>query len=741
MTTKKNQYSNDINPILKKRLNITLIALVFLVSIISGFLFIYYQQNFKRYMHIEARSTLENVSSQNALAIEKQLTERQHVLELLASSLGETYNFKIPDMLEKLSYYKDSYNFYNMGIINKNGICYTTLGEQLDLSSYDYFTNGMKGIASITKSYLSEDQSVFLNIFTYPIYKGNNVELLLTATYDSNLLAQLLEMPSFNGKGRSIIIDKDSSLVIQSDGLSNNDILFQYSNYKELFESDANQLKSNFIECTLNDIEYLVYYEPLNINNWYIVSFIEKAYVYENSKIIANNMTFAVLLIFSILLLFAGILIISYNKYQVKLSQIIFIDSLTQEKNLECLKLDFKRMSRSERKNKSLIIIDIEKFKTINLLYGSQVGDTLLKYIFRAFKSELPSDTLYKDNADIFVGIISHKTKKELIEKLEKLHNRLERDIDEHVIVPITISIGVCSIDNSDDLHHIYSNALIAKNHIKGNFNKHFCFYDESFSTQIIENTQIESRFPTALQNHEFEVWYQPKFNMKNNSIFGAEALVRWRNPDGSLLSPAKFIPVFEQNGQIIQLDKEIIEIVCKDLNELKNQGCPIVPVSINLSRLHLNHYGVIDTIKTLTKKYNIDPTNLTFEITESALIDDHVSINNIITELHNMGFGVDMDDYGTGTSTLSSLSSSNFDTLKLDQSFISKIGNQKMDIIVKSTISMVTQLNMNVIAEGIEEKAQVEFLIKNNCYIGQGYYFSKPLHKNDYIRLLNAQQ
>ena len=379
MTTKKNQYSNDINPILKKRLNITLIALVFLVSIISGFLFIYYQQNFKRYMHIEARSTLENVSSQNALAIEKQLTERQHVLELLASSLGETYNFKIPDMLEKLSYYKDSYNFYNMGIINKNGICYTTLGEQLDLSSYDYFTNGMKGIASITKSYLSEDQSVFLNIFTYPIYKGNNVELLLTATYDSNLLAQLLEMPSFNGKGRSIIIDKDSSLVIQSDGLSNNDILFQYSNYKELFESDANQLKSNFIECTLNDIEYLVYYEPLNINNWYIVSFIEKAYVYENSKIIANNMTFAVLLIFSILLLFAGILIISYNKYQVKLSQIIFIDSLTQEKNLECLKLDFKRMSRSERKNKSLIIIDIEKFKTINLLYGSQVGDTLLK--------------------------------------------------------------------------------------------------------------------------------------------------------------------------------------------------------------------------------------------------------------------------------------------------------------------------------------------------------------------------
>ena len=126
------------------------------------------------------------------------------------------------------------------------------------------------------------------------------------------------------------------------------------------------------------------------------------------------------------------------------------------------------------------------------------------------------------------------------------------------------------------------------------------------------------------------------------------------------------FIPLFEENGQIIQLDKEIIEIVCKDLNEFKHQGYEIVPVSINLSRLHLNHYGVIDTIETLTKKYNINPKSITFEITESALIDDTISINKIISELHAMGFLVDMDDYGTGTSTLSSLSFSNFDTFKI---------------------------------------------------------------------------
>ena len=737
MTTKKRESLKAIHPTMKKRLRFTLFALVLLVSTISGFLFMYYKHNVKKYIESEIKAILENVSSQNVIAIEKQLAQRQELLNSLSSTLGETCNYDISQMLNILSYYKDSYNFYNMGIIDKNGFCYTTLGEKLDLSSYDYFTDGMNGTPSITKSYLSEDSTIFINIFTYPIYKDGQVELLVSATYDSKEFEQLLSMPSFNGHGKSLIIDHTGDLVIQSKEYTSEDIESAFFEHSKLPESNLSLSNEGFITYTVNDVTYLAYYEPLTVNDWYVISFIDEAYVYENSMQMIQNMRIAVILILSILLLFAGLLILSYNKYQLNLSKIIFIDSLTEEKNFEYLQLEFKKMTKAQRENKSLIVIDIEKFKTVNLLYGSEVGDNILKYMFHLFKNVLPTDSLYKDKADIFVGIISHKTKEELIEKMEKLHKQLECDIDAHIIVPITISIGACSIDNSEDLHHLYSHALIAKGNIKGNYNEYLSFYDETTRSLVIENTQIEARFPSALQNHEFEVWYQPKYNMKTNEIVGAEALVRWRNPDGSLLPPGKFIPLFEENGQIIQLDKEIIEIVCKDLNEFKHQGYEIVPVSINLSRLHLNHYGVIDTIETLTKKYNINPKSITFEITESALIDDTISINKIISELHAMGFLVDMDDYGTGTSTLSSLSFSNFDTLKLDQSFISKIGNPKMDIIVKSTIAMVTQLDMSVVAEGVETKEQIDFLLENNCQIGQGYYFSKPLHRSDYLKLL----
>ena len=166
--------------------------------------------------------------------------------------------------------------------------------------------------------------------------------------------------------------------------------------------------------------------------------------------------------------------------------------------------------------------------------------------------------------------------------------------------------------------------------------------------------------------------------------------------------------------------------------------GYEIHPISINLSRLHLEHQGIVKRIEALLKEYDIDTSKIAFEITESVFLNNNDKLNNIVDELHRLGFKVEMDDYGTGISALSSISESSFDTLKLDKSFIDNIGNLKMDIIIKSTIDMAKKLNMKIIAEGIETQDQVEFLVANNCFIAQGYYFSKPISKNDYFALLS---
>lgn len=240
---------------------------------------------------------------------------------------------------------------------------------------------------------------------------------------------------------------------------------------------------------------------------------------------------------------------------------------------------------------------------------------------------------------------------------------------------------------------------------------------------------QMERIFGKALANHEFCVWYQPKHDMRTGEICGAEALVRWEKENGEIISPAQFIPEFEKTGQIIALDEEVLRIVCRDIREAKKEGTDMSPVSVNLSKVNILGRETALRIRRITQECDIRAGELSFEITESTAVShDKEDMDELVDSLHEMGFQVDMDDYGTGSSTLKSLADTHFDTLKLDRSFISLIGSPKMDTIVRSTIHMVEELHMNVVAEGVETQEQVKFLLENQCFTAQGYYFSRPL-------------
>ncbi|WP_195429841.1 GGDEF domain-containing protein [Clostridium sp. D46t1_190503_E9] len=728
----------------KKGLSISICIVFILILIIGVFLFRYHNRRLSDLIDKEARAKLKNVSSQNVIAMQAEIEAKQKVLESLAKSIEDINSNKILNIVENLKIYSKSYGFYNMGIIDKGGICYTTLGEVLDLSKYDYYKNGMNGIAGVSKSYFSEDKQFMLNIFTFPIYNGNDVEMILTATYKSEDFYNILNIDSFNGEGKSVVVDKLGNLVSNPNKIYDRDfnvfhkLKVEDSELYKVVQENVSREESGFISCNYEEEDYLIYYEPLNINDWYLISYVPNRRVYQNADIIFRGIHIESALFYITFILAAGIFILSYNKYQKKISYLIFIDELTKERNYQCLRLHFENMKQIDRKNKSLVVFDIDKFNVINIMHGTDIGDDVLKYIVRIFKEVLPNDELYKDKADAFIGILYHDDKEEIIKKLNMLDYRIKTDIERNEVIPIKISMGICSLDNSESLHRVYSNALMAKREIKDKMNQSYKFFDERNKRTIIDNKRIESEFPEALKNDEFEVWYQPKYDMRNKKICGAEALIRWRKKDGSLISPAKFIPVFENNGQIIQLDEEVIRKVCKDIKEMSYLGYQIHPISVNLSRLHLEYQGIVERIEALLEKYDIDSSKIAFEITESVFINNNDKLNSIVDELHKLGFKVEMDDYGTGISALSSISRSSFDTLKLDKSFIDNIGNPKMDIIIKSTIDMAKKLNMKIIAEGIETQEQVEFLIANNCFIAQGYYFSKPVPKNEYISLLS---
>lgn len=746
---KRKENRDILDHSLKRQLS-TMMFLIFIVFIVIGIISVdYYKNNIQSWVHKEAKSTLENISAQNVKSIQREIQKKQKLLKYIAISIEKKDEFNIDTILEELNMFSELYGFYNMGVIDKNGICYTTLGETLDLSGYAYFKKGMQGISEVSKSYKSEDNTAMLNIFTYPVYKEENVEMILTLTYRSEDFYDILNTTFFNGHGESIVINKDDTLVTTLKDNENGEEdtinileLIKKDNHESYHQmiNDMTNFKKRTLDFKCQGTDYLAYYEPLMINEWYLISLVPKSIIYQNTSKILKSINLVTIVIVFVFITFLGVFIFNYMKYKKKMFHIVFIDELTQEKNFNYLNMDFEEMKFLDRKNKSLVVLDIDKFKAINMIYGSDKGDELLKYIMKILKEELPNDIIYKGEADIFIAIISHKNTGEILNKIYTLIIRIKKDIDKQIIIPLSISMGICSIDNTYTLNEVYNNALIAKKNVKGRTDSFFSFFDEGSRQQMIKNTEIEAKFLEALQNQEFEVWYQPKYNMRNNRIHAAESLVRWRNSDGSLLLPGKFIPVFEHNGQIIQLDKEVIRQVCKDMAEMTLLGCEVVPVSINLSRLHLEHSGIVETIKEIIKEYDIDPSKLSFEITESALIDNRGALENIVSKLHELGVTVEMDDYGVGTSTISSLLSSKFDILKLDKSFIDNIGSKETDIVIQSTISMAQKLNMQVIAEGIERKEQVDFLMANNCYFGQGFYFSKALPKSDFVALLSQQ-
>ena len=439
------------------------------------------------------------------------------------------------------------------------------------------------------------------------------------------------------------------------------------------------------------------------------------------------------ILAFSVILVLSMIGISSH----LKIREIVYYDSLLNIENINCLSEVFTKIPQNTLTKMYLVVFDIDKFKEYNYIYGEENGDKLLKYIVEVFREELPEVRLFRYYSDYFITLNEGENTEDHEKKMGQILSRFNRDIENGVIHPFDISAGVRKIEKGEPLQRIISDALIARGTIKGNHLTHYGFYDGEIRRKRIEYMKMESDFLAAMQNKEFHVYYQPKYSMLTGEIIGAEALVRWIKPDGNIISPGVFLPCFEESRQIYLLDEVVLREVCSQMKEMLRDGLDIKPVSVNLSRVHLRHFGILSKIEQILKEFDIDPTMLSFEITESALYEDSIPLKSIVNSLHNLGCRVDMDDYGVGVSGPKSLASYDFDTVKLDKSFVDDISNPRVADIIRGTALMVKQWGMHVIAEGVETKEQVSQLVDLGCVSAQGFYYSRPVPEEEYRKLL----
>ncbi len=386
-------------------------------------------------------------------------------------------------------------------------------------------------------------------------------------------------------------------------------------------------------------------------------------------------------------------------------------------------------------KNFDLLRINIERFKVLNDLFGESTGDKLLRYIGKFLKEiNLPlcvSGRLYADNF-----VVCYEAGKG---DSRRMINTLQMVADSFAINNRTIlSFGLYRIDDKTlPVSVMCDRANMALWKAKGNFKNPYCEYDEKMRQQVLKEQKIINAMERAIQNKEFTLYLQPKYDIEKGTIIGAEALVRWISLENGFISPGDFIPVFENNGFVYEVDKFIWEESCRYLRKWLDEGREVHPISVNVSRIDLYTPKLVQHLVNLREKYQLPSQYLELEITESAYTEDPEQIITITRQLREAGFVILMDDFGTGYSSLNMLKDIQIDVLKLDMGFLkSSDYSAKGGNILTAILKMAESLKMQTIAEGVETKEQVEFLKKIGCQCVQGFYFARPMPAQEYERL-----
>ncbi len=395
-----------------------------------------------------------------------------------------------------------------------------------------------------------------------------------------------------------------------------------------------------------------------------------------------------------------------------------------------------KRLEEDVENDYAFIQFDIKNFKLINDKYGEPVGTELLNYINDTLRIYCTDRQIYSRlSSDIFMVVTPYSSPDEI----EHFIRGLEKRMSGYKGIKYDFAFGVYYVfDRKLSSRIMGDSAGIARSVVKGNVLENIGYYNDSLKTSLKHRKEIEDSMYPALKNGEFVMYLQAKYSISDNMIIGAEALVRWDHPTKGLIPPGDFIPVFERDGFIIKLDYYIWECACKQLRKWLDLGYEPVPISVNVSRLHLKSSEFIDSIEGLIEKYDIPKHLLELEITETI---ENINANEMVQEAKNHGFTLLMDDFGSGYSSLNTLKSTPFDVLKIDRSFLSSfMESDRGQKIISHTISMSQDIGLDLIAEGVETKEQAEFLYGCGCNAAQGFYYSKPVPVRDFEHLMSNQ-
>lgn len=733
----------------KKRTPSTIIIISFL-TLLMVLCCSYYIKYVEEQCQNEMEDILKTEINQMVSSVDKKLDIQFNNLQYLAEYVvkDEEY-FDCYKAIEKIKMVKTGNEFYKLAFADMEGNAYFTDGMVTNIADESFFIDTITSGRTMSDT-IVEEYDEPMNVYALRVeMSGEGVGIIFALDYTSEIMSEMKITDShLNGKACMMNSEGD----VQVNNLFLNEFCYG-DNIYDCFEKDGiedveQRIKAAIsvhskecIKASSKDDNYVIYGEPIEFNGWYIVSMLSIDDISDSriNTLVGSNVFIAGLLVVYLITVITIIVIQEKNKKNIE--RLAYTDEITGGKSINKFKMEAEKIIKNSSEQYAIVDIDVDRFKFINDIFGYEEGNNVIRFIWNEIDKIIEKgETFAHYSADQFVMLLKLKDMDSLVKRLENLALRTSgRRMSQDKNYDIVLSMGIYEIKKEDfQIDIAIDRATLTKKTVKGKHHKIYAIYDEKMRQKILRDQELESMMEKAIEKEEFKVFYQPKYDSVSCELTGAEALVRWYNEKEGMIYPNEFIPVFENNGTITELDKYMFEHVCVDIKRWLTEGYDVVPVSVNLSQLQLYNSNFIDEYKEIVSKYDIPPEYVQLELTETTLFSKVATLNSIIDNLHSIGFKILMDDFGTGYSSLNMLKNVKVDILKLDKSFVDDIGESKGNVVVSTIVSLGQLLDMKIIAEGVETKEQFEFLRDIFCDEIQGYYFSKPIPEEEYKKLMN---
>lgn len=736
------------NQFMKKQKDLVQWCIMAIISVILFSCLIMNTVKMNEAMKEETKSYVTDMANQ----MSREISYRIQSYERYISETADSFS-KMPDRIlneEVLEKKKSPLLFERLVVVDREG---NTLPENFMYTNFNKYFEENQDIFEESKTVAIDDRTIF---FSSPMIKKGVPDRVLVGIQGSKSLQTIFTEVNCQKEGFSCIVSKNGEVIVKGEKSEKNSQIREWIDEKIKGNEEQaiskmiiniNQKNQEVFEFPLGDNDTVIMAcNSLEFNDWYLLSFIPSTILKENTTPYIDKYWFITLL--SIVVF--GIVVIKircfYKENVRKIEKIAFTDFITGGSNNAAFLIEAKQKIQANTKKKYVMVfLNILGFKNINEKYGVTAGNHALKYIYQVLKKCIYEDEIVARSESDHYFILLQEETEEAVQKridimMQKIHGTEKETAYDY---GISFSQGASFIEEKDEELRVYQNRAVVASEYYNN-SKHCVFYNKELYTKLNREIVLNESFEKAIEDNEFEVYFQPKINLDNEKTAGAEALVRWKHKEYGMISPGEFISLFEANGKICRLDLYVFEIVCKKLNEWKERELPPIKVSVNLSRVHLMEQGIecLKRFKDIKDRYQIPDGQIELELTESMVIEikQLEKVKKIIAQIQACGFLCSLDDFGSGYSSLALLKEFDVDIIKLDRLFFVN-SNEKTWKVVKAFISLAHELNITVVAEGVEEKYQIEKLKEINCDLIQGYVYARPLPEEEFVTWIEERR